>query len=57
MRNIGAYSANDIRDLEDLPDVDGGDERYASLNYVPLSDWKKLSQNRNDGGNTNANNT
>lgn len=57
MRNIGAYSANDIRDLEDLPDVDGGDERYASLNYVPLSDWKKLSQNRNDGGNANANNT
>lgn len=56
MRNIGAYSANDIRDLEDLPDVDGGDERYASLNYVPLSDWKKLSQNRN-GGNANANNT
>ena len=42
MRNIGAYSANDIRDLEDLPDVDGGDERYASLNYVPLSDWNIL---------------
>ena len=50
MREIGAYSVNDIRALEDLTDVDGGDDRYASLNYVPLSSWERLSENRNQGG-------
>ena len=47
LREIGAFSVNDIRALEDLPDVEGGDERYASLNYVPLSLWRELSVNRN----------
>lgn len=54
LRNIGVFSANDILALEDLPDVEGGDERYASLNYVPLSLWRELSVNRNKGGNGNA---
>ena len=55
MRVNGAFSVNDIRGLEDLPDVEGGDERQASLNYVPLSDWKRLSEERNArGGNGNA---
>lgn len=49
MREIGAYSVNDILALEDMPDVEGGDGRYASLNYVPLSDWQQLSANRNGG--------
>ena len=49
LREIGVYSTNDIRALEDLPDVDGGDERYASLNYVPLALWRKLSLLRNGG--------
>lgn len=47
MRNIGVFSVNDILALEDLPDVDGGDGRYASLNYVPLADWARLSEQRN----------
>lgn len=51
MREIGGYSINDILALEDLPDVEGGDERYASLNYVPVSVWRELSLKRN-GGNT-----
>lgn len=51
LRDIGVLSVNDIRALEDLPDVEGGDERYASLNYVPLSLWRALSVNRNQGGN------
>lgn len=55
-RNNGVFSVNDIRALEDLPDVEGGDERRESLNYVPLSDWKRLSTQRN-GGNGNANDT
>lgn len=54
MRNIGVFSVNDIRALEDLPDVEGGDSRYASLNNVPLEDWKRLSEQRNQGGNSNA---
>ena len=49
MREIGGYCINDIMALEDLPDVDGGDERYASLNYVPLSVWRELSIKRNGG--------
>jgi len=46
MRENGVLSVNEIRDLEDLPAVEGGDEHYASLNYVPLSEWKKLSEER-----------
>lgn len=49
MREIGAYSANDIRDLEDLPGVAGGDSRYASLNYVPLASFERLADQRNGG--------
>lgn len=56
MREIGGYSINDILALEDLPDVEGGNERYGSLNYVPLSIWRELSIKRN-GGNDNAGNT
>lgn len=47
MREAGVYSVDDIRALEDLPDVPGGDDRYASLNYVPLELWAELSKNRN----------
>ena len=47
MREIGSFSVNDILALEDLPDVEGGDEHLASLNYVPLSVWKALSIARN----------
>lgn len=46
MRDNGAFSVNDIRALEDMPDVDGGDEHYASLNFVPLQDWRELSRQR-----------
>ena len=49
MREISAFSPNDIRSLEDLPDIEGGDDYYASLNYVPLEDWKQLSQDRAAG--------
>lgn len=46
MVEIGAFSVNDIMALEDRPDVPGGDERRASLNYVPLRDWPELSRLR-----------
>jgi len=51
MRESGAFSVNDIRELEDMPDVDGGDDHYASLNYVPLQDWRELSRERANSGN------
>ena len=46
MRQNGIFSVNDVRQLEDMPDVPGGDERQASLNYVPLSMWPELSRLR-----------
>ena len=49
MRLIGVYSPNDIRQHEDLPDVEGGDSRYSSWNYGPLSRWEELSVKRNGG--------
>ena len=50
MHQEGVYSINNIRALEDLPDVDGGDEHAISLNFIPLSLWRDLSINRNGGG-------
>ena len=46
MREIGGFSVNDLMRLEDMPDVPGGDQRQASLNYVPLEDWPELSRLR-----------
>jgi len=48
-REIGYFSVNDICDLEDTPRVPGGDTRNASLNYVPLEDFQRLSIARNNG--------
>lgn len=47
MSEIGAYSVNDIRQLEDMPAVDGGNNHKASLNHVPLHMWEQLSLSRN----------
>ena len=57
LRETSAFSPNDIRALEDYPDVEGGDDLYASLNYVPLRTWARLSEQRNEGGNRDAGNT
>ena len=46
MLQEGPFSVNDVRALEDLPDVPGGQHRRASLNYVPLEDWPELSRLR-----------
>ena len=50
MMQEGPFSVNDVRALEDMPDVPGGDERRASLNYVPLRDWPELSRIRAGAG-------
>ena len=52
MREIGAYSVNDILAYEDLPDVPGGDSRYANLNNIPLELFEMLSVARNARGET-----
>ena len=49
MRQEGIYNINDIRGLEDMPDVEGGDEYAVRLNYVPLSLGRQLSLLRNGG--------
>lgn len=36
MRETGAFSANEIRELEDRPPVDGGESRLQPLNMAPL---------------------
>jgi len=56
MREAGVLSVNDVLALEDMPPASGGDDHYASLNYVPLRDWAELSRLRarveaNMGGN------
>ena len=42
MRNNGAFSVNDIRAYEDLPEVEGGNEHLAPLNSVPLGSWREI---------------
>lgn len=42
----GFMSVNEVRRLEDLPDISCGDEYNASLNYVPRSAWPELSRLR-----------
>lgn len=49
MLQNGPFSVNDVLRLEDMPDVEGGDEHQASLNYVPLRMWADLSLKRNGG--------
>lgn len=55
MHEIGAYSVNDIRAKEDEPNIPGGDVHLASLNYVPLEDFQRLSDQRNGGKNATDN--
>ena len=47
MKETGIYNANECRAEDDRPTIAGGEEYNASLNYVPLSDWKELSRARN----------
>lgn len=53
LREIGAYSVDDILGLEDMPKVPGGGTRYASWNYGPLEMFEALSVLRALGGKTN----
>lgn len=46
MRDVGAYSADDIRALEDLPELGhdkGGDIYYGNKNFAPLDEFRSIS--------------
>ena len=43
LRNVGGLNANEIRALEDMGKIPGGDSYYASWNYGPLDQWARLS--------------
>lgn len=43
MREVSALSPNEIRALEDMGAIPGGDSYYASWNYGPLDQWALLS--------------
>ncbi|HHE04909.1 MAG TPA: phage portal protein, partial [candidate division WOR-3 bacterium] len=44
--NIGVFSINEIRELENKNPVDGGDERYVPLNMIPVSQINQISQQK-----------
>lgn len=45
MREVGAFSANDIRELEDMTPVEGGDMHLQPMNMMPLgTDQAELQQ-------------
>ena len=49
MREVGAFSADDIRDLEDLPSIgEGGDIYYGNKNFAPLDQFREIC--RKEGG-------
>lgn len=57
MREIGVLNADEIRGLEDMGPIPGGDQYYSSLNYIPLEAFAELSRLRAmerqaEGGNT-----
>lgn len=43
MREVGALNADEIRALEDMGSIPGGQSYYASWNYGPLEQWAELS--------------
>jgi HK97 family phage portal protein len=36
MTDIGVYSINEVRELEDKNAIEGGDEHYVQLNKIPI---------------------
>lgn len=49
MREVSGMNPNEIRALEDLGEIPGGETYYASWNYGPLEQWARLSVLRTMG--------
>ena len=43
MREIGGLNADEIRGLEDMGPIPGGEQYFASWNFGPLEQWARLS--------------
>jgi HK97 family phage portal protein len=48
MTDIGAYSINEVRELEDKNAIDGGDEHYVQLNKIPIDKIQNYYDNKNN---------
>ena len=46
MKESGLMTIEEIREKENLPHIEGTDDLMASLNYVPLSQWKEYVARR-----------
>lgn len=57
LSNLGVLSINEIRTLEDMNEIDGGNDHYRSLNFVSLdiADKYQLSKANADTTDTNDN--
>lgn len=54
MREVGAFSADDIRELEDLPSIgEGGDIYYGNKNFAPLDQFREISMKQAERGGRN----
>ena len=54
MLRAGTYSINEVRALEDLPPVEGGDQRYLSRDLWPADRYDEFIQSQTS--NTNSSN-
>lgn len=52
MRGIAAMSINEVRELEGLPRVEGGDDLHMPLNMVPLDQLREINETGDNNGNT-----
>ena len=43
MREIAGLNADEIRGLEDMGPIPGGEQYFASWNFGPLEQWARLS--------------
>lgn len=48
MWEIGTFCGNDIRALEDMPDVENGEMYFASKNYAPLERFKNGTEGKSN---------
>lgn len=49
MKETGFMTVEEVRGKENLPYIEGTDDLMASLNYVPLSEWKTYVTQRDTG--------
>lgn len=48
LHNLGAISANEIRALEDMPPLEGGDKHYVQMNLMSIEDGEEDTEQDED---------